>query len=123
MVDFVESRYEGDEGSATVVVLARVTQDVLNFSVAGVGNNRGSTRDVTVPIHVFCNASRSGNGIHARGLFITWIEPPPSGYQEDGKLFIPCMRFFLYRAAKLHERCTYLGKDCIVIGKRPEVTR
>lgn len=123
MTDLVETRYEGTEQPGIPVFLAKVSQDVLNFDVPGVGNNRGSTRDVTYPFHVISKAKRSGNGLHVRGLFITWVESAPDGYDDTGKLFIPIMRLFLFRRSKLHMGCTYMGQDCIIIGKRPEVSR
>lgn len=123
MVRRITVGYETRERGPTSVLLAEVEPDATSFQLIEGNTNRASTRDITIPIHVFCNAGRSGNGVHARGVFITWTGVPPSGYEPGGSLYIPVFRTFLYDIAKIHGLATYKGQECIIIGKRPEVIR
>lgn len=123
MVRRITVGYETRERGPVSVLLAEVEPDATDFQLAAGNVNRGSTRDITVPIHVFCNAGRSGSGVHARGVFVTWQNEPPAGYKAGGSLFIPVFRTFLYDISKIHSLATYKGVGCIIIGKRPEVIR
>lgn len=122
-MSLISVRYQCDETEPNNVLLMEVDRDTVSLRLVGGPANSGFNQAVTIPIHVYADAGRSGNGIHSRGIFITWTGEPPEGYKSDGKLFIPVPTRWFYRNAKVHRLCTYKGEECIIIGKRPEVVR
>ena len=122
MADLRDFTYETDETPATRVLI-RADLAATQFQTSDGNGNFPPNPAPTLRIFARSGASRSGNGIHARGIVVRFTSGPPEGYSDEAKLFIPVFRLPTYRILKVGETGTYLGEPVIIISKRPEVMR
>ena len=111
------------EQNPRAVLRASVESQVLGLRLTGLGFNNQVTAGMTHDIGVYMGADRSGQGVHARGLWIQWTDEPPEGYNLENRLFVPILRRDRFRSYKPHQTGLYLNRPFIVVGKRPEVIR
>lgn len=115
----VSTVYETDS-SPRLVVKANVEQSTIDFRVDNAGVNSPLSAVADLDITAYMGAERTGYGIHARGVSIVWVGPAPTGYKQDGLIFIPMLRLVRYRRAMIGATGEYLGESVLVVGKRPE---
>lgn len=122
MAATVQTKYALDQRPLQIVN-ANITQAVIDVQVDGVGSNGPPSGGVTVPVSAYMDAGRNGIGVHARGIYVEWINPPDLSYSLETGLFIPILRFALWREIMPTMTGSYRGGRFRVVGKRSESVR
>ena len=119
-MDLLQTKYLLDQFPNTICK-ARVSPDVIDFSVSGIGNNTPTGQAINLQVSAYMDAGREGYGIHARGLLLKFTNGVPPGYSGGTKLFIPILQSFRYRQYHIGLMGTFKGLPVQIVGKRPEV--
>jgi hypothetical protein len=95
---------------------AQMTLDVGGTTIL----NEGSGLTVlTSPISARVSGSKTGLGLNAALVRITWATDPPAGYQRGGIIALPLLNAAI-RAVGRGATGTYLDTDIVVVGTTPE---
>lgn len=113
---FVNSRYKTNAGG---VASCRVQPETLALVIDG--NTNVATTDA---IDQEASARMSGGkrefGIVARQVSLEWVGAPPTDYDANSDVRVPCLDTAIYNAAVKGATGTYLTVGVRVIGRSPE---
>ena len=118
----VTFNYEAGLGSGVFLKLL-ASPDLETFRDSSNRANRAAANQAPLPVSVYASADRSSIGVHARGVFIRFLnQESPPGF-TDQKAFVPIFRPFFYSRLLLGETCRYRGEPVMIVGLRPQISR
>lgn len=99
----------------------RVNPEVLTFRPDGATRNTALGDSPHIAVTVPSTANRDAGGVRPRGVMIAWTGPPPTGYDPNGRIFVPIVREGPFREYKVGWVGTYRGSSFVIASKRPEI--
>ena len=116
---FTFTFYTASYGDGSNVHPIRVQPETLLAQIGGESNAADATT-TNNPISAMVGASKRQKGLHARKIALEWTSTPPTGYDPDGIIVIPCLTETFYNAATTGAVGVYLGNDVRVVYQVPE---
>lgn len=109
--------------NASILYSIIVDPIVTDFRSSANAANGPPINGTLLPISVYASANRSRFGIHARGVFIRYVNQGAGNQFDEGNVFVPILTRFRYRNLILGELVTYNGRTAMILGLRNEAIR